>query len=136
MERTLRKEKESGLTTGQREAIHEGNAFLDRKSAEAKRNGITLQEQLSRDANERHRRAQEDSRDPKITTKGRDFKGPNTDVHVRREGSEIMVDVFDSTIKDADEAHLSSESFPANAQGAKEASEFLKGEGIEEELTV
>lgn len=72
----------------------------------------------------------------KITSKGHDFKGEATTVHVRREGSMITADVFDNSIEDNEEAHINSESFPYTESGAKQVTAFLKGEGISKTLTL
>ena len=65
----------------------------------------------------------------KITSQGQDFKGSETTVHVRREGDRITADVFDNKIKNADAAHITSESFPYTKAGAKQVTEFVNGEG-------
>lgn len=72
----------------------------------------------------------------KITSQGKDFKGDETTVHVRREGNRITADVFDNSIKDNDKAHITSESFPYTDVGAKQVTEFLKGEGISKTLSL
>ena len=72
----------------------------------------------------------------KITSHGQDFKGDATTVHIRREGDRITADVFDNSIKDNDEAHITSESFPYTESGARQATEFLKGEGISTRLVL
>ena len=43
----------------------------------------------------------------------------------------IAVDVFDSTIKGANRAHLESDSFPPTGKGAREATDFLRDYGFE-----
>ncbi len=67
------------------------------------------------------------------TTTGRDLqnKDRTLDAHVRVEtykqiGTAIYVDLFDSTIADANLAHILSESFAYDDIGAKEATEFLR----------
>lgn len=72
----------------------------------------------------------------KITSQGQDFKGKDTTVHVRREGDRITADVFDNSIKDNDKAHITSESFPYTESGAKQATEFVKGEGVSKTLVL
>jgi len=57
------------------------------------------------------------------------------DGHVRIEtykqvGTRIFVDLFDSSIKDADEAHLLSDFFQLNEDGALQATSFLKRFGF------
>lgn len=52
------------------------------------------------------------------------------DAHVRIEtvaGSRLlMVDIFRSTVEDADEAHVASETFPPSPRGHRDASSFLR----------
>ena len=72
----------------------------------------------------------------KITSQGQDFKGDATTVHIRREGDRITADVFDSKSKDNDAAHITSEAFPYTESGAKQVTEFLKGEGVSKTLTL
>lgn len=57
------------------------------------------------------------------------------DAHVRIEayrqiGTNLFIDVFDTTIEDPNEAHLVSEAFPWSDQGADEATRFLQGHGF------
>ena len=72
----------------------------------------------------------------KITSQGQDFKGYETTIHVRREGDRITADVFDSKSKDNDAAHITSEAFPYTESGAKQVTEFLKGEGVSKTLVL
>jgi len=58
-----------------------------------------------------------------------------TDGYIRVEtykgiGTRVYVDFFDSKEKDADKAHITSESFAYSAKGADEASEFLQENGF------
>lgn len=52
------------------------------------------------------------------------------DGHVRLEGAgkgaRIYVDLFQSDMEDAEEAHVSSESFPATKEGARAATDYLR----------
>ncbi len=71
------------------------------------------------------------------STAGRDLhnKDRTLNAHVRVEtykqsGTAIYVDLFDSSIADADEAHILSESFPYDDSGAKEATKFLQDDGF------
>ena len=55
--------------------------------------------------------------------------------HIRIErckesGTNIYVDLFASKVKDADEAHITSESFPWTDEGASEATKFLQENGF------
>lgn len=43
---------------------------------------------------------------------GYEFEVGQSDYHVRREGREWRLDQFDTSIKDAEEAHLASDAFP------------------------
>ena len=57
------------------------------------------------------------------------------DGHIRIEtykriGTNIYVDLFDSAIKDPDEAHIGSESFPWTDEGADETTRFLQEHGF------
>ena len=57
------------------------------------------------------------------------------DGHVRIEtykgiGTRIYVDLFDSKEKDANEAHITSESFAHSDKGANEATKFLQENGF------
>lgn len=68
---------------------------------------------------------------------GQDLRDENgaTDGHIRVEtykgiGTRIYVDFFDSNEKDADKAHITSESFAHSEEGAKEATEFLQENGF------
>lgn len=76
----------------------------------------------------------------KVSTRGRDFKGPETDIHVRKERFDgenvIVVDVFDNRIKDAEKAHITSESFPFTKNGARGATKFIQDEGIRARLVL
>lgn len=65
-----------------------------------------------------------------IKPSGRDFKGKSTDVHVRKERNTITTDVFDSSIADADQAHITSERFPYSRKGLRQVIDLLKGEGV------
>jgi hypothetical protein len=71
------------------------------------------------------------------TRRGRDLQSAvqERDAHVRIEayrqiGTNIFIDVFDSTIGDPDEAHLVSEAFPWTDQGAEGATRFLQEYGF------
>jgi hypothetical protein len=68
---------------------------------------------------------------------GRDLRDKNgaTDGYIRVEtyegiGTRIYVDLFDSKEKDADKAHITSESFAHSAEGADEATTFLHENGF------
>ena len=68
---------------------------------------------------------------------GRDLynKDGTLDAHIRIEsykeiGTDIYVDLFDSSIEDANEAHITSESFQYEASGATQATEFLQENGF------
>jgi hypothetical protein len=57
------------------------------------------------------------------------------DAHVRIEtykeiGTHIYIDLFDSTVENASEAHITSESFHYGLSGAKSATEFLRDNGF------
>ncbi len=71
------------------------------------------------------------------TKKGTDLESADQkyDAHVRLEkaGGEwlIFVDVFDSTVKRANPAHVDSDSFPVTASGAKEATDYLREYGFD-----
>ena len=57
------------------------------------------------------------------------------DGHIRIEaykqiGTDIYVDLFDSAMKDPNEAHLTSESYPWTDEGADEATRFLQKHGF------
>ena len=57
------------------------------------------------------------------------------DGHIRIEkykgvGTNIFVDLFASKVKDADEAHITSEEFPWSDEGAAEATKFLQENGF------
>ena len=57
------------------------------------------------------------------------------DGHIRIErykdiGTNIYVDLFASKMKNADEAHITSESFPWSDEGAGEATKFLQENGF------
>jgi hypothetical protein len=67
------------------------------------------------------------------TRAGRDLanRDKTKDAHIRIEsykqvGTNIFVDIFDSSIKNASNAHLVSGSFPHSDEGAAEATEFLQ----------
>ena len=64
------------------------------------------------------------------------MKGKGFDGHVRLEGDEIMVDIFDSSIKDANDAHVESQAFPYTPAGAREATRFLKDNNINRRIAV
>ncbi len=71
------------------------------------------------------------------TRAGRDLHNEDKtlDAHVRVEsyrqvGTAIYIDLFDSGIADANEAHILSESFPYDDSGADEASKLLKDDGF------
>lgn len=53
----------------------------------------------------------------------------STDGHVRKEHGEIYIDIFDSKVKNPDQAWIASEAFPNTPRGIKEANEFLESEG-------
>jgi hypothetical protein len=57
------------------------------------------------------------------------------DAHIRIEtyrgvGTNLFVDLFDSSIRDASEAHLKSEVFPWTDEGADRATRFLQRHGF------
>ena len=57
------------------------------------------------------------------------------DAHIRIEtykqvGTNIFVDIFDSAIRDANRAHLTSQMFEWNNEGADEATRFLQMNGF------
>ncbi len=57
------------------------------------------------------------------------------DGHIRIEtykqvGTQIFVDLFASRVKNADEAHITSEAFPWSDEGASEATKFLQENGF------
>ena len=71
------------------------------------------------------------------TRRGKDLQNSvqDRDAQIRIEtykqiGTNIFIDVFDSTIQDHDEAHLVSESFLWSEQGADEATRFLQKYGF------
>ena len=71
------------------------------------------------------------------TRAGRDLYSTDgtNDAHIRIErykefGTDIYVDLFDSSVANASEAHIRSESFQYGASGAKEATEFLQENGF------
>jgi len=58
------------------------------------------------------------------------------DGHIRIErykqvGTNIYVDLFASKVKDADEAHITSEAFSWTDEGANEATKFLQENGFQ-----
>ena len=71
------------------------------------------------------------------TKKGTDLESTDKkyDAHARLEeaGGEwfIFVDVFDSAVKRANPAHVDSDSFPTNASGAEEATDYLREYGFD-----
>jgi hypothetical protein len=72
------------------------------------------------------------------TRGGRDLqsKDGKIDGHIRIEsykgvGTKIYVDLFVSAVKDPDEAHVTSESFPWTDEGAKEVTKFLRENGFQ-----
>lgn len=65
-----------------------------------------------------------------LTLRGHDVTGPKADGHVRLEDGEIFVDVFDSAIPPPEDGHLETETFPNTKEGRVEATEFLRGYGI------
>ena len=77
------------------------------------------------------------------TSAGQDIFSAKGDIdgHVRVEtypwtGKEIFIDLFDSSVRDADEAHITSESFPTTGDGAREATKFLRDNGFGLRLTI
>jgi hypothetical protein len=71
------------------------------------------------------------------TRKGRDLRSDDQQIdgHIRIEsykqvGTNIYVDLFVSKVKEADEAHITSESFPWSDEGANEATKFLQESGF------
>ena len=63
------------------------------------------------------------------------------DAHIRIEsykqlGTDIYVDVFNSAIKDANEAHIVSEWFPCTDKGAEEATRFVQEHGFRVVVTM
>ncbi len=71
------------------------------------------------------------------TRRGTDLENQNktVDGHVRIEdyaglGTSIYVDLFVSKVSNADEAHITSESFPWSDAGAIEATKFLQENGF------
>jgi len=68
----------------------------------------------------------------KLSTKGQDVKSSDGkhDGHVRLEDGEIAVDIFDTTVDDPDEAHVTSDSFSNSTIGRNQAKDFLREYGI------
>lgn len=71
------------------------------------------------------------------TRAGRDLESEDgkKDAHIRIEtyeqmGTNIFVDIFDSAIEDANRAHLISQVFHWNNEGADEATRFLQMHGF------
>lgn len=72
------------------------------------------------------------------TRAGRDLdsRDGKKDGHIRIEtykgvGTRIYVDLFDSSVKDADRAHLKSADFEWTDEGANEATQFLQKNGFQ-----
>ena len=65
-------------------------------------------------------------------------KSGKLDAHVRLENlndePRITVDIFKTNVPDNDEAHLASDTFPANVRGAFQATELLRDYGFEETI--
>lgn len=62
------------------------------------------------------------------------------DAHVRLEEVDgewlICVDIFDSTVRRANAAHLDSDSFPDTGRGAKEATSYLLEYGFDVRIVI
>ena len=54
----------------------------------------------------------------------------HVDGHVRVEGDEITVDLFDSRVSDPERAHIDSYNFPDTAEGRRDANEQLQDNGL------
>ena len=57
-------------------------------------------------------------------------KDDTYDAHIRLEGNEFIIDIFNSKIGDADKAYIGSQDFPNDENGANEAMVFLKQYGF------
>jgi hypothetical protein len=68
--------------------------------------------------------------DLKVTAEGVDCAGTTHDAHVRIENGALVVDVFRSAVKDANRAHVESQSFPLTPSGSCDADDFLQDYGI------
>ena len=69
---------------------------------------------------------------------GKDLRDKDNtlDGHIRIEtwkghGTQIYVDLFDSSVDDANEAYIASESFPKSIEGANEATKYLANNGFQ-----